>query len=84
MILSFVSMCIKTLAEQQHFHHARRIGMRLRSEITVAVFEKALRRKNASGRIGGASSGKVTSLIAEDTNRVLRMVRHFLNAVVSG
>ncbi|GAA5928190.1 hypothetical protein JCM1841_003816 [Sporobolomyces salmonicolor] len=47
--LAFVAMLSKTLAQQRHFHYARRIGMRLRSELTVAVFEKALRRKDAAG-----------------------------------
>ncbi|KAM0756114.1 P-loop containing nucleoside triphosphate hydrolase protein [Meredithblackwellia eburnea MCA 4105] len=53
---AFLSMTGRTLAEQQHFHHARRIGMRLRSEITVAVFEKVLRRKDMGGRTGAGST----------------------------
>lgn len=74
----------RSLAELIHFHHARRIGMRLRIELTVAVFEKGLRRKDKGGTIvkkqevvgeeEGASVGKVVSLISDDTNRVLRMV----------
>ena len=57
--------------------------MRLRSELTVAVFEKSLRRKNTGvavseeekveGAEAGASVGKVITLVSEDTNRVLRM-----------
>ncbi|CEQ41154.1 SPOSA6832_02846 [Sporobolomyces salmonicolor] len=93
--LAFVAMLSKTLAQQRHFHYARRIGMRLRSELTVAVFEKALRRKDAAGstehadykskqkagankgaELERASVGKVVTLISEDTNRVLRMVRY--------
>ena len=76
-------MLIKTLAQQRHFHFARRVGMRLRSELTVAVFEKSLRRKNTGvavseeekveGAEAGASVGKVITLVSEDTNRVLRM-----------
>lgn len=62
--------------------------MRLRSEITVAVFEKSLTRKDMSGRMTGkdeeegdyASVGKVISLISEDTNRVLRMVSNPFSA----
>ncbi|GAA5926884.1 uncharacterized protein JCM15063_000395 [Sporobolomyces koalae] len=85
--LAFASMAIKTLAQQRHFHFARRIGMRLRSELTVEVFDKALRRKDLGGsdtdRKGeegadspaeeGASVGRVITLVSEDTNRVLRM-----------
>ncbi|GAA5895594.1 uncharacterized protein JCM6883_001558 [Sporobolomyces salmoneus] len=79
-LLAFVSMVAKTFAQQRHFHFARRIGMRLRSELTVDIFDKALRRKNTGGGGGGddpgeesASVGKVITLVSEDTNRVLRM-----------
>ncbi|GAA5987197.1 hypothetical protein JCM11641_006056 [Rhodosporidiobolus odoratus] len=79
--LAFLSMLCKTLAQQRHFHYARRIGMRLRSELTVEVFEKALERRETPGKGEGgnagegksASTGKVVSMISEDVNRVLRM-----------
>lgn len=89
-LFAFFSMAGKSLVELQHFHIARRVGMRLRSELTVAVYEKALRRKDLAGEVnrlnassksekkqkeeGSASIGKVVSLISDDTNRVLRMV----------
>lgn len=78
----------RSISELIHFHHARRIGMRLRIELTVAVFEKGLVRRDFSGMVEseneekeggegkkeeGASVGKVVSLISDDTNRVLRM-----------
>lgn len=61
--------------------------MRLRSELTIALFEKALRRRDHAGAVekgsggGGedgesteaASVGKVVSMISDDVNRVLRM-----------
>lgn len=81
-LLALVSMFAKTLAQQRHFHFARRIGMRLRSELTVDVFDKALRRKTTGGgtrtegtepQEANASVGKVITLVSEDTNRVLRM-----------
>ncbi|KAI5479254.1 ATP-binding cassette transporter [Pseudohyphozyma bogoriensis] len=83
--LAGVAVIARGLVELQHYHLARRCGMRLRSEITVAVFEKALSRKDMAGRVQGqlggaeeqksnASVGKVISLISEDTNRVLRMI----------
>ncbi|KAM0786571.1 hypothetical protein ACM66B_002027 [Microbotryomycetes sp. NB124-2] len=49
-IFAFLSLCGACLAQQRHFHHARRIGMRLRSELTVAVYEKSLKRKELSGK----------------------------------
>ena len=83
-VLAFLSALVKTLAQQRHFHYARRIGMRLRSELTIALFEKALRRRDHAGAIGKggedgestketASVGKVVSMISDDVNRVLRM-----------
>lgn len=83
--LAFLSALCKTLAQQRHFHYARRIGMRLRSELTIALFEKSLRRRenstpvtNEKGsdeplRAASASVGKVTTMISDDVNRVLRM-----------
>ncbi|CDR36136.1 RHTO0S01e15060g1_1 [Rhodotorula toruloides] len=85
--LAFLSALLKTLAQQRHFHYARRIGMRLRSELTVALFEKALKRREKAGveekkaedgsaeepEPGAASVGKVITMISEDVNRVLRM-----------
>ncbi|KAK4046805.1 hypothetical protein OIV83_005800 [Microbotryomycetes sp. JL201] len=86
-MFAFLSLCGACLAQQRHFHHARRIGMRLRSELTVAVYEKSLKRKELSGKThsptlaseksnqkeDAASVGKVVSLISDDTNRILRM-----------
>lgn len=91
--LAFLSALLKTLAQQRHFHYARRIGMRLRSELTVALFEKALMRRVKAGveekqaekqakdpEQSAASVGKVITMISEDVNRVLRMVRTLPNA----
>ncbi|GEM08696.1 ATP-binding cassette transporter [Rhodotorula toruloides] len=86
--LAFLSALLKTLAQQRHFHYARRIGMRLRSELTVALFEKALKRREKAGveekkadkgrmeeepEQSAASVGKIITMISEDVNRVLRM-----------
>ncbi|GAA6040571.1 hypothetical protein JCM8097_005469 [Rhodosporidiobolus ruineniae] len=56
--LAFLSMLVKTLAQQRHFHFARRIGMRLRSELKVAVFEKALRRREGAVRLRREEKGR--------------------------
>jgi uncharacterized protein YfiM (DUF2279 family) len=72
---AFLSLAGASLAQLQHFHHARRVGMRLRSELTVAVYEKSLLKKISSGAQStdaSASTGKIVSLISDDTNKVLR------------
>lgn len=90
-IAAFLSLAGASLAQLQHFHHARRVGMRLRSELTSSVYEKALKRKDLSGQVhaagrtgetapkeGGASTGRIVSLISDDTNKVLRWVSRAL------
>lgn len=77
-ILATLSMVFRSLSEVQHFHHARRIGMRLRTELTTAIFDKALLRKDVSGKIDSdqarnSSVGRVLNLLSMDINRVLRM-----------
>lgn len=72
---AFLSLAGASLAQLQHFHHARRVGMRLRSELTVAVYEKSLMKKTSTGaqsKDDNASIGKIVSLISDDTNKVLR------------
>ena len=77
-ILATLSMVFRSLSEVQHFHHARRIGMRLRTELTTAIFDKALRRKDMAGKVDSdqarnSSVGRVLNLLSADVNRVLRM-----------
>lgn len=77
-VLATLSMVFRSLSEVQHFHHARRIGMRLRTELTTAIFDKALLRKDMAGKVDSdearnSSVGRVLNLLSADVNRVLRM-----------
>lgn len=47
LLLTFV----RYIAELLNFHHARQVGLRIRSEMVAALFEKALRRRNMAGAI---------------------------------
>ncbi|EPQ27859.1 uncharacterized protein PFL1_04603 [Pseudozyma flocculosa PF-1] len=40
---------VRFLAELQNYHHARQVGLRLRSTLVVSMFEKALKRRDLSG-----------------------------------
>lgn len=45
-------MCIadtKAISDLLHLWHSRRCAVRLKAELTAAVYDKALRRKDASG-----------------------------------
>ncbi|CAO1630357.1 unnamed protein product [Sympodiomycopsis kandeliae] len=42
---------VRYIAELLNFHHARQVGLRIRSEMVAALFEKALRRRNMAGSV---------------------------------
>lgn len=48
-LVSLVFTFIRYVAELKNFHHARQVGLRLRSILVVEMFEKALKRRNISG-----------------------------------
>ncbi|KAH7316414.1 hypothetical protein B0J17DRAFT_724436 [Rhizoctonia solani] len=50
--LAFVSRLLKAQADAQHMWHGRRASARTRSEIMAAVYDKALKRKDAADMSG--------------------------------
>ncbi|KAF8717299.1 P-loop containing nucleoside triphosphate hydrolase protein, partial [Rhizoctonia solani] len=50
--LAFVSRLLKAQADAQHMWHGRRASTRTRSEIMAAVYDKALKRKDAADMSG--------------------------------
>ncbi|OCF31742.1 ATP-binding cassette transporter [Kwoniella heveanensis BCC8398] len=85
-ILAFLASVFKALVDLLHLWHSRRATVRIKAELTAAIYDKALRRKDASGVVNSkeeegkegaksekksnADSGKVVNLMAGDTNRV--------------
>lgn len=49
---------VRFLAELQNLHHARQVGLRLRSTLVVSLFEKALKRRDLSGQTKAPSSDR--------------------------
>ncbi len=52
-VYAFIGLCltvVRFIAELQNFHHARQVGLRLRSTLVVSLFEKALKRRDLSGQ----------------------------------
>uniref|UniRef100_V5EU75 Multidrug resistance-associated protein n=2 Tax=Kalmanozyma brasiliensis (strain GHG001) TaxID=1365824 RepID=V5EU75_KALBG len=47
---------IRFLAELQNYHHARQVGLRIRSTLVVSLFEKALKRRDLSGQTKAPSA----------------------------
>jgi len=48
-ILAFVCTCLKAQADVQHLWYGRRAATRARSELMAAIYDKALKRRDASG-----------------------------------
>ena len=81
--LAFVASLLKAFTELLHLWHGRRATLRIKAELTTAIYDKALRRKDVSGVVASkeeatsstekksnADSGKVVNLMAGDTNRI--------------
>lgn len=80
-VLALVSLAftfVRYVAELKNFHHARQVGLRLRSVLVVEMFEKALKRRNISGastdekakksdEVGKKTPMKATQRAANDT-----------------
>ncbi|WOO78778.1 ATP-dependent bile acid permease [Vanrija pseudolonga] len=83
-VLTFFAGLGKTLADLIHLWHSRRASLRIYSQLTAAIYEKALKRKDTSGVVGEkageedddkkeggtAEAGKVVNLMASDANRI--------------
>lgn len=58
-VYACIGLCltvVRFLAELQNYHHARQVGLRLRSTLVVSLFEKALKRRDLSGQTRSASA----------------------------
>lgn len=53
----FISL-IRFLCELQNFHHARQVGLRIKSTLVVTLYEKSLKRRDLSGAVPATSSDR--------------------------
>jgi len=87
-ILALVCTCLKGQANMQHLWYGRRAATRARSELMAAIYDKALKRRDASGLAmknkepeegeekeekKSADTGKTVNLMSGDANRVAMM-----------
>ena len=87
-ILALVCTCLKAQADAQHLWYGRRAATRARSELMAAIYDKALKRRDASGLAmkdkepeegeekqekKSADTGKIVNLMSGDANRVAMM-----------
>lgn len=59
---ALLASVIKTQSDLQHLYYSRRAGVRIKSELTLAIYDKALRRKDISGSLQSASSSTLTQV----------------------
>lgn len=67
---AFVGLCltvVRFLAELQNYHHARQVGLRLRSTLVVSLFEKALKRRDLSGQTRAPLSSKEQASLSDNS-----------------
>ncbi|KAN0064357.1 hypothetical protein ACQY0O_002552 [Thecaphora frezii] len=57
-VIGLALTVVRFLAELQNYHHARQVGLRLRSTLVVSLFEKALKRRDLSGLTRTAKSDR--------------------------
>ncbi|TDL18519.1 multidrug resistance-associated ABC transporter [Rickenella mellea] len=85
-ILAFIFNLLRAQADLQHLWFSRRAAIRIRTELMLSIYDKALKRKDFSGivakqnedgeaskneeRKAGAGVGKIVNLMAGDATRI--------------
>ncbi|KAJ1039944.1 hypothetical protein NDA10_004205 [Ustilago hordei] len=71
-VYAFIGLCltvVRFLAELQNYHHARQVGLRLRSTLVVSLFEKALKRRDLSGQTKAPALSTTAALATLSTEQ---------------
>lgn len=55
-VFALLASVVKTQTDLQHLYYSRRAGVRIKSELTLAIYDKALRRKDISGSLQNTTS----------------------------
>ncbi|KAL2912111.1 Transporter of the ATP-binding cassette (ABC) [Polyrhizophydium stewartii] len=72
----FVFTILRATSDGQMYFLGRRIGLRVRSVLTMLIYEKSLRpaSKLEGAADSSAGSGKIVNLMSSDTNKILEFV----------
>jgi ABC-type multidrug transport system fused ATPase/permease subunit len=88
-LFALLASCLKGVSDLFHLWHSRRATSRIKAELTAAIYDKALRRKDMSGLTtakegnegdeknapkSNADAGKVVNLMASDATRISNIV----------
>ncbi|KAJ1602920.1 hypothetical protein NDA14_002008 [Ustilago hordei] len=66
-VFALLASVIKTQTDLQHLYFSRRAGVRIKSELTLAIYDKALRRKDISGSLQSTTSTADAQQATDDT-----------------
>lgn len=55
-VFALLASLVKTQTDLQHLYYSRRASVRIKTELTLAIYDKALRRKDISGSLQNATS----------------------------
>lgn len=64
-VLALVAAVLKSQSDLQHLYYGRRASTRIRAELIASIYEKALRKKDIKGTIGGNRNEKAVSVVPE-------------------
>ncbi|WWC92185.1 uncharacterized protein L201_007139 [Kwoniella dendrophila CBS 6074] len=85
--LAFLASVLKALTDLLHLWHGRRATVRIKAELTAAIYDKALRRKDASGIIAAKEDekdkegGKTEKKSNADSGKVVNLMAGDTNRI---
>ncbi|WVW80972.1 hypothetical protein I302_102963 [Kwoniella bestiolae CBS 10118] len=86
--LAFLASTLKALVDLLHLWHGRRATVRIKAELTAAIYDKALRRKDASGVVAAKEDenkdkegGKVEKKSNADSGKVVNLMAGDTNRI---
>nr|ODN96123.1 ATP-binding cassette transporter [Cryptococcus depauperatus CBS 7855] len=77
---ALLASILKALVDLLHLWHGRRAAVRIKAELTAAIYDKALRRKDASGVVSRSEDettekdGKETKMSNADSGKVVNLM----------
>ncbi|CAG2256912.1 ABCC1 [Mytilus edulis] len=74
-VLMFLVAVVQSLILHQYFHGAQLVGMRLRTSIIAAVYNKMLKLSSSARR--AATVGEIVNLMAVDAQRFMDLMTYF-------
>ncbi|WVQ85985.1 hypothetical protein IAT38_008153 [Cryptococcus sp. DSM 104549] len=91
-LFAFVASVLKALVDLLHLWHGRRAAVRIKAELIAAVYDKALRRKDASGVVTKSEeaeekdkkdkkAGKETKMSNADSGKVVNLMSGDTNRI---